>query len=226
MEVGRSVIAFDDREGAAGLQHGAQPREREGGLHQMFEHETHEHVVERRRWKRQLENIGLLELDVAEPRPGDGAPRGRERGVGQVDRHEAGAGAPAGQRDGLRAHAAAGLKHAAAGGIVRVAVQQLDESAGLVAKAPPFAPLVSVHVVHAGQCGADDTPLRPHPGPHPRLTPVPVEFTSGPRLAGGYCRRTGRPGRDAAGPDHSAPLREGHEPEPALLFAAWMCVWA
>ena len=154
MEVCRAVIALDDRERATRLQHPPKPRERARRVGQMLEHEADEDMVEGRLGERQVENVGVLELDVVQASQIHRPSRSGERRRGDVDRDERGAWTPSRERHGLRADAAAGLEHAAALGIFRVAVQEVDQRAGLILEALALAPMVSVNVARRMRCAS------------------------------------------------------------------------
>src|SRR6266516_3424840 len=68
MKVGRSVVALDHRDGAAGPEQSAQNRQRLDRPGQVFQDETDEDVVERPVGEGQGEDVRLPELHVGQPR--------------------------------------------------------------------------------------------------------------------------------------------------------------
>jgi hypothetical protein len=151
MEVGGPVIALDDGHRPAGTQQLREQLQRCDGAREVLEHEADEDVVERLRREREVEDVGLAELDVAQPRFVGLAPGLRDRLGRDIDAHETRAGAARRERDGLRADAASGLEHHASVGIGRVAVQQLEQRVGLIGEALVLPGVVAVDVVAAGR---------------------------------------------------------------------------
>jgi len=78
VEVRRAVVAFDDGDRAVGLEVGLEDAEGVDRAGEMLKDEADEDVVERLRLERQVEDVGLLELDVPEPRGRDLAFRLRQ----------------------------------------------------------------------------------------------------------------------------------------------------
>lgn len=60
---GGTVVTFDDRDGAAGLEHGPEDLQCPRRLGQVLEHEADKGMVERR----QREEVGLVRIDVGKP---------------------------------------------------------------------------------------------------------------------------------------------------------------
>ena len=146
MEVGGAVVALDHGEGAARPHDALQRLQRRDRRGQVLQHEAHEHVIEGPIRKRQREQVGALERDVGHAGGLRGG-RGRgERRLRDVDRGDDRAGTVAGQRHRLRAHAAAGLEHAAAVRVAGVVVQQLDQRGRLVEQSLALAGVVAVDV--------------------------------------------------------------------------------
>lgn len=126
VEVSRAVIPFDYREGAAGLQEDFQGPERFHGPGEMLQDEADEQVVERLRFERETENVGLPEGHIGQSGGFGFCPCFRDRGFGNVDRRDQRFRAVPGQGDGLRADAAAGFQHAASRRISGVGMEQVD----------------------------------------------------------------------------------------------------
>ena len=61
------MVALDDGDRAARPQQPAAARQRLDRLRQVLEHEADEDVVERLRREGQVEDVGLLKLDVRQP---------------------------------------------------------------------------------------------------------------------------------------------------------------
>ena len=70
-EGARPMITLDDRDGAPGLQDGAELGQSLGGLFQVFQNVADEDVVEIFLLIRQIENVRLAKLDVRQPLPVD-----------------------------------------------------------------------------------------------------------------------------------------------------------
>ncbi len=142
--VGGAVVAFDHGEGAARFEDRPQVLQDGERVRQVFEHETDEDVVEGVRGEGQVEDIGLAEGHVGQVAGGGAG--GFQGCQGDVDGGDVGGGAVGGQDYGLGADAAAGLEDAAAGGVVRVMVEEVGEGVGLVEQACLFAGGVAVDV--------------------------------------------------------------------------------
>ena len=143
LEIRRAVIALDDGQRAAPLEHALQALEGLRHPRKMLEDEAHEHVVERLASKRQRVEIHSLEADVGRlhPLPGDGRRLGRD-----VDRDERRVGTPRRQGDGLGADATSRLEDQAAWPIERVGVQELRQRRRLSDEPGLLAVRVAVHV--------------------------------------------------------------------------------
>jgi hypothetical protein len=149
MKVGRSVVALDHGDGAAGTEQPAKNRQRLDRPGQVFQDEADEDVVERPVGEGQGEDVRLPELHVGQPRKAGPALSLGERVRGDVDRHESRTRALPGQGDRLRADAAAHFEDDAPGGVSGVGVQQLDQRAGLIMQALVLPRVVAVHVLVA-----------------------------------------------------------------------------
>ena len=66
VKISRAVVAFDRRDGSAGLQQPLERSQRADGIAQMLENEAHEDVVKAARRKRKIENVGLEERHIAD----------------------------------------------------------------------------------------------------------------------------------------------------------------
>jgi hypothetical protein len=77
--VGRTVVALDDRDRPAGLQHAAQRGQGTVRVGQVLQQEADEDVVEARPRERQRVDVRDLEMHVAETRPLRPALRLQER---------------------------------------------------------------------------------------------------------------------------------------------------
>ena len=143
MEVRRAVVTLDDRDRAAGRS-SVRSAQRLDRPRQVLEHEAHEDVVERIGRERQVEDVGLEELDVGQP--------ASTRCAAAIDSGETSmevkraSGLLRDERDRLRADAASGLEHPAARPDTGVVVQQLDQRAGLIVQAFALALVVAVDV--------------------------------------------------------------------------------
>lgn len=123
MEVGRSVIALDNGDGATGPE---QPVENRQGLdrpREVLQDEADEDVVEGLGAEGQGEDVRLPEPHVGESRPVGPSPGFGERVRGDVDRGEPSVRASLRQGDRLSPDAAPGLEHRAPGWVGGVGVQ-------------------------------------------------------------------------------------------------------
>ena len=132
------MVAFDRGDRAVGFQQPFEVGKRGERIAQVFENETHEDMVEALRLERQVENVGLQEVDIAQPRALDAGLCGFQRQRRNVRRSNPRPRALG--RDGyrLRPDAASGLEHVGACGKGGVVVEQLSQGGGLVEQALIF----------------------------------------------------------------------------------------
>jgi hypothetical protein len=88
MEIGRSVVTFDDSHGAAGAEQSVENHQGLNGSRQVLQHETDEDVIEGLRGERQSEDVRLLEHHIAESRRIGRLLGSRKRFRGNINRRE------------------------------------------------------------------------------------------------------------------------------------------
>ena len=152
MEIGGTVVAFDDGDRSAGPEDSLQLPQGAQGIGQMFEHKADEDRVERGVGKPKPEYVGLLEAHVGQALPVDRRPGLFQRGPRNVNGNKMRRRVVPGQDDRLGARAAAGLDDARSGRIALVVVQQIGQRLRLVGKADGFARRVTVDVGNGGHC--------------------------------------------------------------------------
>ena len=153
------MIAFDHRDGPAGLQDLFQRSQRLHRLGQMFEDEAHEDMIERFRRKRQMENVGLPERHILDACRLNGLSGFGDRRFRHVNGRNQRLRTIGCQGDRLRADPAPSLQDAASVRVGRIRMQQLHERRCLILQPQIFSRIVTMNVSAGHWVTVDDALL-------------------------------------------------------------------
>jgi len=123
MEIGRSMIALNNRNGSSYFQKLLQRIQRMAWLCQVFQDETHENMVEGLRIKGQIDYVPLFEMNIFMPCVLNGSPGFGKGAFRQIDRCDVCVRTVSGENNSLRTNTASSFKDSAPRGIYCIRVQ-------------------------------------------------------------------------------------------------------